>query len=401
MPWCTNATRAGSVANPEQVSSALPLLWANPMITSSTVRPRTIVDPSATIGIIRGVPRPTAISLYSGAGGLDLGFSEAGFEILWANDHDPVAVATYNANVGDHAVAGDVLEIEIPSCSPDAVVGGPPCQGFSVIGRMRPDDPRSRHVFHFLDVVAELSPRVFVMENVKALGANPRWAPLRAELVRRAEALGYRTRLMVLNAAHFGVPQARERMFLVGCADGLQPPVPLPTTAEDPPTVREAIALLPRFGLPGNDTVTGARVVPSQAPVMRPTAHRGSLLFNGSGRPLDLDQPAKTLPASMGGNATPIIDQEQLENDAAPWVVGYHKHLMNGGKPAHRAPDRLRRLTVEEAAALQGFPVGFEFHGPRVAKYRQVGNAVPPPLAYAVASAVLPALLTAPVSLAA
>lgn len=335
---------------------------------------------------------PTAISLYSGAGGLDLGFMEAGFEVTWANDADPFAVQTYNANIADHAVCGDVLDVAMPDESPDVLIGGPPCQGFSVIGRMRSDDPRSKHVFHFMDNVEQLGPRAFVMENVKSLGANPRWAPLRDKLRARAEGLGYATRLMVLNASHYGVPQARERMFFIGVKDETPPEIPPPTTRDAPPTVREALRLLPPFGTPGNDTVTGARVVPTREPVMRPTAHRGSLLFNGSGRPVDLNSPAKTLPASMGGNATPILDQEELDHGSKPWVVDYHRHLADGGRPIATAPARLRRLTVEECAVLQGFPVGFKFQGPRVAQYRQVGNAVPPGLAAAVASALLPVL---------
>lgn len=344
---------------------------------------------------------PTAISLYSGAGGLDLGFKAAGFEILWANDSDAYAVQTYNLNVGRHAVCGDVLRTPVPDMSPDVVIGGPPCQGFSVIGRMRSDDPRSRHVSHFLDVVEQLRPRAFVMENVKSLGENPRWEPLRQRLKFRAQGLGYATRLMVLNAAHYGVPQARERMFLVGVLGDIKVERPTATSEASPVTVREALAGLPRFGEPGNHTVTGARVVPSRDPVMRPTAHRGSLLFNGSGRPLDLDQPAKTLPASMGGNATPIVDQDELDFGAEPWVVGYHRYLQDGGEPWEVAPDRLRRLTVQECAALQTFPTGFAFQGPRVAQYRQVGNAVPPRLAQAVAGVVLDALVDAPVALAA
>jgi DNA (cytosine-5)-methyltransferase 1 len=357
--------------------------------------------PSALACMIGFVPRPTVISLYSGAGGLDLGFVQAGFEILWANEVDPLAVATYHANIGEHAVCGDLRDVLVPTESPDVLIGGPPCQGFSVIGRMRPDDPRSQHVFLFLQMVEELQPRAFVMENVKALAANPRWKPLRVELCRRAQRAGYDTRLMVLNAAHYGVAQARERMFLVGSRDGLAPERPRPVTADAPLSVREVLAKLPPYGEPGNDTISGARVIPSRQPVMRPTAHVGSLLFNGSGRPLALDQPAKTLPASMGGNATPIIDQEELADGAEPWVVGYHRHLAAGGESYREAPNRLRRITVEEAAALQGFPRGFRFCGPRVAQYRQVGNAVPPPLANAVACAVKRALDRAPVALAA
>jgi DNA (cytosine-5)-methyltransferase 1 len=334
----------------------------------------------------------TAISLYSGAGGLDAGFARAGFEIAWANDNDRWACETYKRNLGDHIVFGDVLETAPPTgLRPTVVVGGPPCQGFSVIGKMDRDDPRSRHVFHLLDVAAAVDATAFVLENVKSLAASPRWEPIRAALKEHAESLGFTTRLFVLNAADFEVPQKRERMFLVGIR-GAMPLVPTPVTHERHPTVRDALIRLPRYGEPGNDSIIRARVIPSIKPVMRPTAFRGSLLFNGSGRPLHLDSPAKTLPASMGGNATPIIDQEELDNGSAPWVVGYHQRLLQGGKPLKRTPSRLRRLTVEEAAALQSFPKGWTFAGPRVAQLRQIGNAVPPNLGFHVARAVRLAL---------
>lgn len=329
--------------------------------------------------------RYSAISLYSGAGGLDLGLARAGFHVRWAIDHDPYAVQTYNANLDPCAVCGDVLRVDPPTgIQPTVVVGGPPCQGFSVIGRMDPDDPRSQHVEHFFDIVADLQPRAFVMENVKALAASPRWARVRERLLKRASLLGYERSLFVLNAQDFGVPQSRERMFLVGIR-GAAPEPPIPTTAGCPPTVRSTLERLPRFGDPGNDTGCAARVIPASKPIMRPTAHRGSLLFNGSGRPLKLDGPAKTLPASMGGNATPIIDQEELEHGARPWVIDYHRRLQRGKPPLKSAPKRLRRVTVQEAAALQTFPAGWTFAGTRVAQYRQVGNAVPSRLAEAVA----------------
>lgn len=119
---------------------------------------------------------------------------------------------------------------------------------------------------------------------------------------------------------------------------------------------------------------------------MRPTADKGGLLFNGSGRPLCLDGAAKTLPASMGGNATPIVDQDELAHGASPWVVEYHARLAAGEPPL--STGRMRRITVEEAAALQTFPQGMTFKGPQVAQYRQIGNAVPPNLAFHVALAV-------------
>lgn len=333
----------------------------------------------------------TAISLYCGAGGLDLGFKRAGFELEWAIDSDPHAVRTYAEAVDGRVVCADVLDVAPPAhLRPDVVIGGPPCQGFSVIGRMDPLDPRSRHVTHFLDVVERFQPRAFVMENVKALAVNPRWSGLHTELEARARRLGYAVETFVLHAVDYGVPQARERMFMIGM-HGAHPLEPA-KAAGRPPTVRAALAALPSVGKPGNDGVCAARVVPAKVPIMRPTAHRGSLLFNGSGRPLFLDGPAKTLPASMGGNATPIIDQDELDREATPWVVEYHAHLLAGGKPRKRAPKRMRRITVQEAAALQTFPQGMTFHGPQVAQYRQIGNAVPPKLAHAVAKSVREAL---------
>jgi DNA (cytosine-5)-methyltransferase 1 len=330
----------------------------------------------------------SAISLYSGAGGMDLGFARVGFDIRWAIDNDPFAVRTYNANLEPRGVCADVLGVDPPlGTAPELVIGGPPCQGFSVIGRMDPHDPRSRHVDHFFDVVEHLCPRAFVMENVKALAASPHWVAIRERLLDRARELGYERDLFLLNAQNFDVPQSRERMFLIGIR-GAKPERPLATTAKSPPTVRSALQRLPRFGEPGNDAGCGARVIPAAKPVMRPTAHRGSLLFNGSGRPLPLDGPAKTLPASMGGNATPIIDQDELEHGAAPWVVEYHRWLQAGNPPLHQTPARLRRITVQEAAALQTFPDDWTFVGPRVAQYRQIGNAVPPNLAEAVARSV-------------
>ncbi len=329
-----------------------------------------------------------AISLYSGAGGLDLGFARERFEIRWAIDHDPFAVETYNTNLEPYACCGDVLQIDPPrGLRPDIVIGGPPCQGFSVIGRMDPEDPRSRHVDHFFDVVEEVEPRAFVMENVKALALSDRWTEIRNRLTDRAEALGYEREIFVLNAADYNVAQTRERMFLIGIR-GARPEPPAPTTKGRPPTVRSVLEKLPRYGEPGNDAGCTARVIPASKPVMRPTAFRGSLLFNGSGRPLLLDGHAKTIPASMGGNATPILDQEELEHGAKPWVVEYHRRLLNGEAPVKDAPPRLRRITVQEAAALQSFPPGWAFVGPRVAQYRQVGNAVPPNLAQAVAGSV-------------
>lgn len=260
---------------------------------------------------------------------------------------------------------------------------------------MDPGDPRSRHVFHFLDMVERVHPKAFVMENVKSLYQNKRWEDVRTALLERADTLGYNTALVLVNAAHFGVPQSRERMLFLGVRKDVGRPVsPVPTTPLDSPTVREALAQLPPYGQPGNNQTCRARITTAKAPVLRRSPYAG-MLFNGGGRPLDLDAPSLTLAASIGGNLTPIIDQLALEDEnAEPWVVGYHAALLNRGPDAStcNAPDRLRRLTVEEAAAIQTFPLDMEWQGPQSSRYRQIGNAVPPRLALAAAEAVKQAL---------
>ena len=339
----------------------------------------------------------TFVSLYSGAGGMDLGFVDAGFSPVFANDIDPYAVETYNrtmkrladerpnVSINHRALCGDIreLEVDFTQIQADLVIGGPPCQGFSVAGRMNPDDPRSRHVFDFMKVVEMVRPQGFVMENVKALALNSRWAGTRDALTARARDLGFQTSLYVLNASHYAVPQARERMFFVGSKKG-EPIPPAPTTFHDPPSVRSALEKLPQYGALGNDRLCTAKVTPAKNPVLRKSAYAG-MLFNGQGRPLDLERPSSTLPASMGGNRTPIVDQEQIDVGSDPWVPEYHARLMEGRRPLKKAPNRLRRLTVDEAAAIQTFPLDIEWAGPQSAQFRQIGNAVPPVLARAVA----------------
>jgi DNA (cytosine-5)-methyltransferase 1 len=335
----------------------------------------------------------TVVSLYSGAGGLDLGFSAAGFESIWANDIDPVAVATYNGNLSNHAArAGDIRDLALPSAgAADLVIGGPPCQGFSVAGKMDPNDPRSRHVWEFMSAVERIRPRAYCMENVKALAVNRRWRMLYHRLIERGEELGYRVTALVLNASDFGVPQARERMFLLGMSNGAAVEV-LPTSASNPPTVRDALALLPDYGEPGNDTRCPAKVTTARRPVLRRSPYAG-MLFNGQGRPLNLDAPAPTLPASMGGNRTPIIDQRELAQGERSWILDYHDRLwIDRKRVLRRVPAHLRRLTVEEAAVLQTFPLEMQWEGTLGQQFRQIGNAVPPSLAFHVASAIRRAL---------
>lgn len=157
--------------------------------------------------------------------------------------------------------------------------------------------------------------------------------------------------------------------------------------------MRNALDALPNYRQPGNGSICTAIITPARNPVLRRSPYAG-LLFNGKGRALNLDAPAPTLPATMGGNRTPIIDQRQLDGDASEnWVVAYHRRLTSGHGPIAEVPKRMRRLTVEEAAALQTFPTTWQFVGPQSSRFRQIGNAVPPRLARAVAKQVIADLL--------
>jgi len=329
------------------------------------------------------------VSLFTGAGGMDIGFHKAGFHTIWANDIDPYAVETFNNYVGKSvASCGDLTRLSVPdSGSAELVIGGPPCQGFSVAGKMDPNDPRSQLVWDFLKVVDRVKPKAFVMENVKALAINKRFKDVRDGLIKKAQELGYETELHVLNSADFGVPQKRERMFLIGIRGGGKLSIE-PTTAETPVSVRSILEQLPKVGTEENNALCKAVITPARYPVLRKSPYSG-MLFNGQGRPINLSKPSQTLPASMGGNRTPIIDQLSLDNpNEISWVEEYHKGLMEGGPTAQVAPTRLRRLTVLEAQAIQTFPLDMKFSGSQSTQFRQIGNAVPCDLAYHVAKAV-------------
>lgn len=284
----------------------------------------------------------------------------------------------------------------------DLVFGGPPCQGFSVAGKMNPSDARSELVFTFMNVVESIKPRVFVMENVRALAKLSKWQPVRERLFEQAREFGYGCCLLLLNAADYGVPQARERMFFIGAAGMSSSMVEelikdkLSRCRQVPQTAGEVLSSLPVYGSDGNPVTCTAAIHLAKNPIIRRSPYSGSLLFNGRGRPMNLNAVAKTLPAEMGGNHTPIVNQKLLENPSAEdWLVAYHTALCSGtiAPETARVPDDYRRLTVREAAALQTFPNDYHFCG-RVAKqYRQIGNAVPCQLAELVAGAVASQLL--------
>lgn len=342
----------------------------------------------------KGDKRPTIVSLFSGAGGLDMGFHMEGFNIVWANDFDADACKTYKANIGDHIRCGDVekwmYELHQFTDRVDLLIGGPPCQGFSVAGKMDPNDPRSENVWNYIKALEIVRPRAFVMENVKALGVLEKWGDIRAKLLEKMRGLGYNANFIVVNSSDYNVPQNRERVLFIGFKEKSVKPIDLESLLAPykikAPTVKEVLSILDKPGLGNNPNVCNAKITFAASPIMRRSPYAG-MIFNGLGRPIRINDYCSTLPASMGGNKTPIIDEEELRDGKPSWVEKYHKGLMDGSiTPVFKeAPKRLRRLTVEEAATIQTFPLGYNFVGSRATKYKQIGNAVPCNLARQVA----------------
>lgn len=336
-----------------------------------------------------------AISLFSGAGGMDVGFEDAGFTVVAANEKDHDACEAFRSNHPEVSLFEGPIDERISELSSyeemDVVFGGPPCQGFSVAGKMEADDPRSQLIFSFAQMVENAQPKAFVMENVKALASFSKFSGIRAALLDRLSKAGYAVAMHVLNAKDFGIPQSRERVFFFGVKAGL---IPIRSFCFErykkaPPTLREAIKPLGRAGSESNPRVCRAKITLATKPVLRKSPYAG-MLFNGQGRPLDPATWSSTLPASMGGNRTPILDENHLYDLAPPWVESYHQHLRNGGQPysMHEAPDCLRRLTIDEVSLLQSFPSDYFFCGSQSKIFSQIGNAVPCKLAEIVARVV-------------
>ncbi|WP_237585512.1 DNA cytosine methyltransferase [Alkalibacterium sp. MB6] len=339
------------------------------------------------------------VSLFTGAGGMDVGFKAAGIDVLWANEIDKDAARTFEENNPNTILRNQDIKEVIHELNDykgvDVLFGGPPCQGFSVAGKMDPNDERSKLIWEYMKAVEIVRPKAFVMENVKALGKLTKWEDVRTEIVKQAQDLGYSCEYVILNSADFGVPQKRERVFFIGIKDKELTHEMLMERlkeyTEKPKTVRETILELGEIGSEDNPITCSAKITLAQKPVMRKSPYAG-MMFNGMGRPINIDDTANTLPASMGGNKTPIIDEVLLRNpDEHDWVVDYHAQLMENPEIAEykEAPSRLRRISTKEAAAIQSFPKDYIFHGPKTSVYKQIGNAVPCKLASAVAKTVL------------
>ena len=303
----------------------------------------------------------TAVSLFCGAGGLDLGFERAGFKIIWANDMNPDARATYRNWSGAEVVPGDIARInvdEIPDS--DVILGAFPCQGFSAAGPRNRDDPRNSLYRHYVKIVRRKRPVAFVGENVKGLLTMDGGETVKT-VVRDFSDCGYDVFYRLVNARNYGVPQDRERVVFTGFRKDLRVSgFALPDTNGERRTLRDALENLP----------------PAKENEICRAAY--SPRYMSRNRKRGWDEASFTIPAMA--KQVPLYpgSPDMVRIDKDHWRFG------DGGET--------RRLSRREAAAIQTFPPDFEFHGGLDSVYRQIGNAVPVRLAEFVARQIRPYL---------
>lgn len=369
--------------------------------------------------------RPIGIDLFAGAGGLSLGFEQAGFDVAAAVEIDPVHCAVHEFNFPDCAVVcTDAAKVSgerireaagLEDTPIDVVFGGAPCQGFSLIGHRALDDPRNRLLAEFVRLTVELDARYFVFENVKGLTiGNHR--QLLDELIESFHETDYQvlTPYQVLNAVDFGVPQDRRRLFLLGAKKGL----PLPTyprnASLERTTVWQAIGDLPDADdhreLVESDAVEGAKFgeASAYARVLRGLAEDSkdfSYLREWNVKRLTSSMRTDHTPLSQRrfketewGKVEPVSRFLKLDPDGICNTLragtGSDRGAFTSPRPIH--PHNSRCITVREAARLHSYPDWFRFHATKWHGFRQIGNSVPPLLARAVASTLVRAIHAEP-----
>jgi DNA (cytosine-5)-methyltransferase 1 len=301
------------------------------------------------------------VSLFAGIGGFDLGFVQAGHQVIWANDIWRDAAETYKLNFGDHVVCQDIKDIstaDIPNC--DIIIGGFPCQGFSLANQKRNEqDERNALYLEFVRVLKDKQPPYFIAENVKGILSLGKGSVFQT-ILKDFSDIGYDVQYALLNAADFGVPQTRERVLIFGTKKNFSlkidfPPksthqklngVPIPPNKQQWLGVGQALQDIPE--------------PESEHSLKNHEASKYKLRFNGY----------------LGHRAI---------NPALPCPTITARGDEKGGVVVHHHPNNHRRISAREAALIQSFPIDFNFYGGKTSIYRQVANAVPPKLAFAIA----------------
>ena len=377
---------------------------------------------------VEQLPKPTAVDLFSGAGGLTLGLLNAHFDVLLSSDlskacalthrHNLPTIPFFNADVADLSASDIFLTTGLRRGELDMLVGGPPCQGFSIIGQRVLDDPRNRLFGDFIRLAGELRPKVAVIENVPGLATLGKGVLLR-EIGAAFRSLGYNAHCAELLAAQYGVPQMRWRMFFIAWRDdlgiegagfpspshgslGVGDLVPNRTVRPEQSdgfiTIEEAISDLPPIESGGAANAYSRPPTGAYQTAMR--SFVGSELHNHHAprmSPLNIqrikalqpgqdwrDLPRELLPPGMQRahrkDHTRRYRRMSWEGIARSIITRFRDP--KSGEYIH--PAQTRTISIREAARIQSFPDWFEFKGSRSDQYDQIGNAVPPLLAKAV-----------------
>ena len=370
--------------------------------------------------------RPIGIDLFAGAGGMTLGFEQAGFDIPISVELDPIHCAIHKFNFPFWSIlCRNVVELtgneireklNIPNREIDVIFGGPPCQGFSQIGKHALDDPRNALISHFLRIVLELKPKYFVIENVKGLTVGKHQIFLE-EVINKLSKNSYQLQLpyQVLNAANYGVPQHRERLFILGCKKGLKlpnyPQIQIHKKSEAYINVWDAIGDLPE--VENYPELLEIDWVKAENDYDKPSEYakklRGIEYFNNDySYEREYDQTILTSSLRTKHTQQSIARFDATAQGKTEPVSRFYKlnphgicNTLRAGTPSSRGsytsprpihPLTPRCITVREAARLHSYPDWFRFHVTKWHGFRQVGNSVPPLLAKAVAQEIIHAL---------
>jgi len=343
------------------------------------------------------------IDLFSGAGGMSLGFADdrfgGGFEPILALDNDRAAIETHKANFSGEAVCANIEEwleeADVPQA--DIVIGGPPCQGFSLLNKKRTNDSRPALWEPYLDIVKQSGARLFIMENVAELFRSPELVAIR----KKAAGLGFKTEAAILNTADYGTPQTRRRTIVFGWKKDIEAPQFPPLASHAAPgtnsnrqpwvTVREVISDLPK---PVRLEIEGRAPLDlhiRRTPTEKSLARYRSVPPGGNRFDLQRNAPEITpdcwIRKTSGG--TDLFGRLWWDRPSVTIRTEFYKP--EKGRYLH--PDQDRPITHREAARLMGFPDDFRFCGTKVEVARQIGNAVPPPFAGALARMAVDALM--------
>lgn len=314
------------------------------------------------------------ISLFAGAGGLDLGFEKAGFKIVAANEFDKRIWATYEKNHSAPLIKGDIRDIpsdEFPEC--DGIIGGPPCQSWSEAGSLKGiDDPRGQLFYEYIRILKDKKPKFFLAENVKGMMAK-RHNEAVENIIKQFDDAGYDVFIDTLNASDFGVAQDRKRVFYIGFRKDLKINFEFPKMLKEKINLKDIIFDLKDTAIPSkekNKTNGDACKVPNHEYF----TGAFSTIFMSRNRVRSWEEPAFTVQAS--GRQCQLHPQ-------APKMLKYAK---NDYRFIEGKEELYRRLTVREAARVQGFPDDFEFIYTALDDgYKMIGNAVPVNLSYVLA----------------